>query len=321
MYLETRKTKKGSKYYLAHSFREGGKVQKIRVYLGSNIDRKKLKERQEKASELLKQQLNSFKIVRSPINYKLTRREKDLINTLKKKAKLKVIHLSEKDWERFTELFTYNTNAIEGSTITQEEVFDILEKGKWPFSKPKEDISETYGVMEAIKFIRKTKENISLKLMTDLHYTIFKNSRAFAGQFRKKGVEVGIRDGLGNIVHLGAPSHRILGLLGELVKWYKLNKEEYPAIVLAAVIHNQFEYIHPFEDGNGRVGRLLLNNILIKNHMPPVNISMEDRKEYYETLRVFQRTGDIRPTIELILKEYKFLEKRLKQTKSKKKKA
>jgi len=319
MYLETRKTKKGAKYYLAHSFREGGKVQKIRVYLGSNIDKKTLQQRQEKASELLKQQLNSFKIVRSPINYKLSKREKDLIDHLKKKAKLKVIHLSEKDWEMFTELFTYNTNAIEGSTITQEEVFDILKDGKWPFSKPKEDISEAYGVAEAIKYIRKTKVSLSLQLMTSLHDIIFRNSKEFAGQFRHKGVEVGVRDGLGNIVHLGAPSSRVIGLLNELVKWYEQNKKSYPPIVLAAVIHNQFEYIHPFEDGNGRVGRLLLNNILIKNKLPPVNISMDCRREYYETLRVFQRTGDIRPTIELILKEYKNLEKKIRSSKKKKK--
>ena len=319
MYLEKRKTKKGVKYYLAHSFREGGKVQKIRVYLGSNIDKKTLHQRQEKASELLRQQLNSFKIVRSPINYKLSKREKDLIEHLKRKAKLKVIHLSEKDWEMFTELFTYNTNAMEGSTITQAEVFDILQEGKWPFSKPKEDISEAYGVAEAIKFIRKTKISLSLTLMTDLHDIIFRNSKEFAGQFRHKGVEVGVRDGLGNIVHLGAPSSRVIGLLNELIKWYESNKKNYPPIVLAAVIHNQFEYIHPFEDGNGRVGRLLLNNILIKNKLPPVNISMDCRKEYYETLRVFQRTGDIRPTIELILKEYKNLEKKFKSSGKKKK--
>jgi len=319
MYLEKRKNKKGFKFYLSHSFREGGKVQKVRVYLGSNLDKKKLLEREEKAKQLLEQQLNSFKIVRSPINYKLTKREKDLIESLKRRARLKVMHLSEKQWERFTSLFTYNTNAIEGSPVTQEEVSEILEKGKWPQLKPKEDISEAYGVSDAVKMIRKTKTHISLKLMTDLHYTIFRNSRDFAGKFRSKGTEVGVRDGLGNIVHLGAPSGRVISLLNELVKWYEKNKKEYPAIVLAAVVHNQFEYIHPFEDGNGRVGRLLMNNVLIKNHMPPVNISMEDRGMYYETLRIFQNTGDIRPTVELILKEYKLLEKRLKDNSKKKK--
>jgi Fic family protein len=313
MYLERRKTKGGVKYYLTHSFREGGKVHKSRVYLGSNLDEKVLSERQLRAKDLLSQQLNSFKIIRSPINYKFSKREQDLVKKLKAKAKLKVIHLTEQDWDRFTELFTYNTNAIEGGTITQEEVFDILAENKWPRTKPKEDISETYGMSEAIRFIRKTKEHLSLDLMLELHRIIFANSKSFAGEFRKRGTEVGVKDVYGNIIHLGAPSGRILALLTELVKWYRLNKKKLPPIVLAAVIHNQFEYIHPFEDGNGRVGRLIMNNILIKNKMPPVNIQIENRREYYEVLRVFQHSGDIRPTIELMLKEFKKLEKELKK--------
>ena len=313
MYLETRKTKSGVKYYLAHSFREGGKVHKSRVYLGSNLDPKVLSERELRAKDLLSQQLNSFKIIRSPINYKFSKREQDLVKKLKAKAQLKVIHLTEQDWGRFTELFTYNTNAIEGGTITQEEVFDILSTNKWPHTKPKEDISETYGVSEAVKYIRKTKEHLSLDLMLELHRIIFNNSKTYAGEFRKRGTEVGIKDGSGNIVHLGAPSGRVVALLTELVKWYRLNKNKLPAIVLAAVIHNQFEYIHPFEDGNGRVGRLLMNNILIKHKMPPVNIQMENRREYYEVIRLFQRDGDMRPTIELMLKEFKKLEMELRK--------
>jgi len=321
MYLETRKTKSGAKYYLAHSFREAGKVHKIRVYLGSNISHEVIEQRKQKASELLHQQLNSFKIVRSPINYKFSKREEATINRLKDKIKhLKVVHLSEKDWDRFTELFTYNTNAIEGSTITQEEVLSILGENKWPYSKPKEDISETYGGAEAVRHIRKTKQHISLELMLTLHNIIFQNSKAFAGQFRKKGTEVGIRDGLGNIVHLGAPSTRVIGLLTELVNWYNENKKNYPAVVLAAVVHNQFEYIHPFEDGNGRIGRLLMNNILIKHHMPPVNITMTSRKEYYEAIRIFQHSGDMKPMIDLIIKEYKDIEKEIKSIKKKEEK-
>jgi Fic family protein len=313
MYLEKRSTKNGVKYYLAHSFREGGKVHKSRVYLGSNLDEKVLSEREMRAKDLLSQQLNSFKIIRSPINYKFSKREQDLVKKLKTKAKLKVVHLTDQDWDRFTELFTYNTNAIEGGTITQEEVFDILATNKWPRTKPKEDISETYGVSDAVKFIRKTREHLSLDLMLELHRIIFANSKSFAGEFRKRGTEVGIKDNSGNIVHLGAPSGRVTALLTELIKWYRLNKNKLPPIVLAAVIHNQFEYIHPFEDGNGRVGRLLMNNILIKHKMPPVNIQMENRREYYEVLRIFQRDGDIRPTIELMLKEFKRLEKELKK--------
>jgi Fic family protein len=313
MYLEQRKTVHGTKYYLAHSFREGGKVKKTRVYLGTNLKKRILKQRQEKAKELLMQQVNSFKIIRSPIEYKFSKREIELIKSLKAKSKFKIFHLSEEDWQVFTELFTYNSNAIEGSTITQNEVLEILESNKWPFNKPKGEISEAYGMAKAIQHIRKTKINLSLKLMKDLHETIFENSKSFAGKLRQRGVEVGIRDGYGNIIHLGAPASRVVTLLTELVKWYNKNKNKLPAIVLAVVIHNQFEYIHPFEDGNGRVGRLLLNNILLKHKLPPVNISMKNRRRYYDTLKEFQKTGNIKPSIELILKEYKILRKKLKK--------
>jgi Fic family protein len=313
MYLEQRKNTHGMKYYLAHSFREGGKVHKIRVYLGTNIAKHVLHQRMEKAKELLLQQLNSFKIIRSPIDYKFSKREIELIKSLKAKARFKIFHLSEEDWKQFTALFTYDTNAIEGSTITQNEVYSILESNKWPFDKPKEEISEAYGVAKAIHHIRKTRVHVSLKLIQDIHKTIFENSKSFAGQFREKGTEVGIRDGLGNIIHLGAPASRVVALLTELVKWYNANKKKLPAIVLAIVIHNQFEYIHPFEDGNGRVGRLLLNNILLKHKLPPVNISLKSRKRYYAALREFQKTGNIKPSIELVLREYKALRKELKK--------
>src|SRR3989344_3938781 len=102
MSLEKRKTKSSVKYYLAHSFREGGKVHKIRVYLGSNIDAQVLEHRKSRAEELLHQQLNSFKIIRSPIKYKFSKHEEEIVKKLKRRARLKVIHLTEQDWDRFT---------------------------------------------------------------------------------------------------------------------------------------------------------------------------------------------------------------------------
>ena len=82
------------------------------------------------------------------------------------------------------------------------------------------------------------------------------------------------------VVHRGAPSASVKRLLVELAEWYDENKKKLPPLVLAAVVHNQFENIHPFQDGNGRVGRLLLNNILLKHGMPPVNIEC-----FFESIR------------------------------------
>jgi Fic family protein len=310
MYVEKRKVKGRTLYYLGHSFREGKKIHKIRKYLGADLSSELLKERKEKAEKLILEEINQYKIIQDPLQIELPEKEIDFIKKLEVKAKLMVFHLSENQWKIFSELFTYSTNAIEGSELDKKEVKEILEKDKWP-EKSKEDIAEAYGVNEAIKFIRETKEHISLDLIKNLHKIVFKNSKNFAGELRKTGEEVVVRNGLGNIVHMGAPQSRVLSLLNELIEWYNKNKDKYPTLVLASVIHNQFENIHPFRDGNGRVGRLLLNNILLKHKMPPVNIDFKNRAEYYKSLQEYEKNHNLRPTIDLILNEYKSLRKKL----------
>ena len=309
MYIEKRKDGKKVKYYLAHSFREDSKIHKIRKFLGKNITKKKLEERRKKAEKLILEEIKQYKIISDPLKSPLSKGEIDFIENLETNQKLKIFHLSEKQWELFSELFTYDTNAIEGSELDKKEVKEILEKDKWP-KKSKGDIAEAYGVDEAIKFIRKTKEHISLNLTKKLHEMVFKNSKNFAGEFRKKGEEVVVKDGFGNVVHYGAPQSRVISLLKELIKWYNKNRKKYPGLLLATVVHNQFENIHPFKDGNGRVGRLLLNNILIKNKLPPVNIDFKNRKEYYLALQEHEKNHNIRPMIDLLLKEYKSLKKK-----------
>ena len=309
MYLEKRKLGKSIKYFLAHSFREGGKVHKIRKYLGSNLTQEVLNERREKAKQLILDEINQYKIIQDPLQIDLPKKEIEFVQRLERKEKLKIFNLAEKQWKIFSELFTYSTNAIEGSELESKEVKEILEKDKWP-QKSKGDIAETYGVNNAIEFIRKTDEHISITLILKLHEIVFKNSKDFAGDFRRLGEEVVVKDGFGRVVHMGAPQSRVAGLLKELINWYEQNKNKYPGLILAAVVHNQFENIHPFKDGNGRVGRLLLNNILLKNNLPPINITFKNRVEYYQALQAYEKEHNLRPTIDLILKEYKSLKKR-----------
>ena len=309
MYIEKRKERKGIKYYLSHSFREGNKVHKIRKFLGKNINEQELEERVEKARKIILEEITQYKIISDPLRTPLSKKEINFIQKLQVNQKLKITHLSEKQWKLFSELFTYDTNAIEGSELNQREVKEILEKDKWP-KKSKEDIAEAYGVDKAINFIREAKEHISIGFILELHRIVFNNSKSFAGEFRKKGEEVVVKDGLGNVVHYGAPQSRVIGLLKELVKWYNKNKDKYPALALAVVVHNQFENIHPFRDGNGRIGRILLNNILIKNNLSPVNINFKNRREYYSALQEYEKNHNIRPTIDLLVKEYKALKRR-----------
>lgn len=311
MHIEKRRVGKKIKYYLAHAFRSDGKVKKIRVYLGA--DSRSIKERRPSAEQLIRERIKAYEIISDPFRHALNSREIEEIRTLEAKGNIRIKHLSEDDWQTFIESFVYDTNAIEGSSVTFTEVKDILEKQKWPKEREKWEISETYGAKDAIQLIRSAKEHLSLDLMKELHKTCFRNSKPFAGNFRKKGQEVAVVDGQGRVIHRGAPSAMVTKLLKDLVSWYHKNKRKYTPIVLAVVVHNQFETIHPFADGNGRVGRLLLNNIFLRYNKPPVNIELESRREYYSALREYQENGNIRPMIELILKEYRSLKKLLRK--------
>lgn len=313
MYLEKRISKGKTKYYLAHSFREGNKIHKIRKLLGTDLSKEILEERRKKAERLIIEEIGKYQVIQDPLDKELSNEEIAFIERLQRENDFKVYHLSEKEWQTFSKLFTYNTNAIEGSKLTNVEVKDIIEKNKWPKEKSKEDIAETYGVDEAISFIRKTEEHLSLGLLKEIHKVVFKNSKSFAGEFRKKGEEVVVMSSSGVIVHEGAPQSRITGLLDNLIKWYSENKNKYSPLILASVVHNQFENIHPFADGNGRVGRIILNNILIKHNLPPINIELKHRIEYYKTLQEYEKNKNIRPTIEFLLKEYKETKKILKK--------
>ena len=313
MHLEIREKSGVKKYYLAHSFRIGNNVRKVRVYLGADLSSEELSRKRKRAEIELNERLKEKRVIYDPYVAALSPSGQKELETLEARGELRVLHLSELDWDRFKEAFTYDTNAIEGSQVEAKEVEEILRNRKWPENKSKEDIAETYGVAEAVDYIRRTDDHVSSKLIKTLHKIVFRNSKPFAGKIRERGVEVVVADAYGNVVHRGAPSQQVTKLLEELVRWYSRNKNKYPPLVLAAVVHNQFENIHPFQDGNGRIGRLLLNNILLKHNLPPLNIELRNRSEYYAALQAYEKEHNIRPTLELMLKEYRALRKMLRR--------
>lgn len=294
MYIEKRKLGKSTKYYLVHSYRWKDKVRKIRRYLGLNLPKYSLNTARQQAEHQIKGEIEELNT--EIFNFSLSQNQLEKIN--KYEEKLKIYHFDKKNWQSFTTDFIYNTNAIEGSTVQLGDVDEILHKNK----PGNDDELETKGVARAVEFIRNTKEDLSLSLIKNLHKLCFEGSKPYAGQFRK--VEVVIRNSKGEIIHSGIPSSHLAFALDEFIAWYKKNKNKFRPLVQAAIIHNQFETIHPFQDGNGRVGRLLLNFILLRNKYPPINISLEDRGEYYSTLQEYQKHHDLKPTIKFLIKQY-----------------
>lgn len=294
MFIEIRKRGGCKKYYLVHSYREKGKVKRISRYLGSNLNEKKLHESRKRAewhilSEIKKESILQFELTKEEINeYK------------KYEPKIQINHLQTLNWKRFTDDFTYNTNAIEGSTLALSEVKKLL-SGR---EKPEDtDDFETLNVAKAIEFIKHSKRKINVDFINHLHLICFNGTKSFAGKLRQ--VNVVIKDFQGNIVHQGAPIDQIKRLLEELCNWYNKHKRKYPSLLLAAVMHNEFEKIHPFQDGNGRVGRLLLNYVLLQHKYPPINIRLKDRNRYYLCFQKYDHKNDIETTLKFLISEYK----------------
>ena len=294
MYVEKRKVGKKVKYYLVHSYREKKKVRKIRKYLGQNLAKEEL----EAAKRVAKKHV--LELVREVSTevflFTLTKKQVETLN--RRDKKIRIGHFGQREWQRFTEEFVYSTNAIEGLTVQREEVPEILRR---PKASGAEEL-ETKGVARAVDYIRETKEDVSIELLKALHKMCFEGSKDFAGQLRN--VEVVVRNSRGDILHQGVPAVHLQLALGDMVSWYKKNKNKFKPLVMAAIMHNQFEHIHPFQDGNGRVGRLLLNFILVKNRYPPINVALEDRAEYYWTLQEYQKNGNLKPTVEFLIKQY-----------------
>ena len=307
MYVEKRKGGKSTKYYLVHSYRQKDVVKKIRKYLGIDLSKEDIEKRIKETEKTIKFIIEEHST--EVFNFTLTPKQLEKLNIYDDYIK---IHHLELNWKQFTEDFVYHTNAIEGSTVESQEVKEILENNKPIENK---DEQETLNVSRAVDFIRNTKHEISLDLILKLHEICFQGTKHFAGKFRI--VEVVVRNTQGEVVHRGIPVSQLQEALDDLISWYIKNKSNFKPLVLSAIMHNQFEHIHPFQDGNGRVGRLLLNLILLKHNYPPINIRLENRREYYRSLHEYSKNKDIKPTLKLLIKEYKRM---LKQVPTKNKK-
>jgi len=254
--------KKGSKkyFYLQHSTRKGKRVITREAYLGKEIP-KNIEEIKEKLLKEAKKELyKKLELIRE---------------NFQKEWKRTPETARQKEKEEIAVAFTYNTNAIEGSTITLEEVREITQDKISP-NKPLMDIKEAEAHYEVFLKILELKEKISNKLLLDWHKKIFGNTKQdIAGKFRDYLVRVGS--------YLAPDWQDVQKLMNSLVKFANSSKQN-PA-ELAARAHYRFERIHPFGDGNGRIGRLLMNYLLWKAEYPMLILEYKKRRSYYKALQ------------------------------------
>ncbi|MBI2045050.1 Fic family protein [Candidatus Pacearchaeota archaeon] len=250
--------KKGNReyYYLQHSFRKGKKVITKEKYLGMKIP-KNVDEIKGEFSRDLKKDLYK-KLERIKANFQ-------------KEWKRLPISVQEKEKEQISIAFTYNSNAIEGSTITLHEAREIIQDKIAP-NKPIRDIKETEMHNKVFLDMLKKKEKIGNESLLGWHKEIFGGTKPdIAGKYRNYLVRVGS--------YIAPHWNVIRPTMSRIVEF--VNKSKLNPVELAARAHYKFESIHPFGDGNGRIGRLLMNHILWHAGYPMLIIEYKKRKSYY----------------------------------------
>jgi len=189
----------------------------------------------------------------------------------------------EKLREQFIVEWTYNSNAIEGNTLSLQETELVLNRGLTIGNKSLKEHFEAINHKAGIELVEQCvakKKDLDEKFIKDLHRLILKNiDDAGAGAYRITNVRI-----LG-AVHIPPDPAKIPELLQEFLAWYYENKHTMPVPELAAYVHYKFVCIHPFIDGNGRTSRLLMNLVLMQNGYPPAVILNIDRKKYYRVLK------------------------------------
>jgi Fic family protein len=181
----------------------------------------------------------------------------------------------EKALEQIAVAFTYNTNAIEGSKITLEETREIIEDKISP-NKPLRDIKETEQHAKVFLEMLNKKEKITKELLLNWHMRIFSDSKEdIAGRFRNHLVRVG--------EHLAPDWQDVEHLMKEFFAYANNKPKEMNIIEFIARVHYRFEKIHPFADGNGRIGRLIMNYLLWQEGYPLLIIDYKKRKSYYKS--------------------------------------
>lgn len=183
--------------------------------------------------------------------------------------------------EEFTVEYTYNSNAIEGNTLTLRET-DMVLRGLTIDQKPLKDHMEAVGHKEAFDYVRELvqeKAPMSERVIQQIHYLVLADKKDDRGVYRRVPVRI-----MG-AQHEPVQPYLIRPMMEQLLADFAASQEH--IVTKLARFHIEFEGIHPFIDGNGRTGRLLVNLELMKAGFPPIDIKFTDRMAYYDAFDAY----------------------------------
>ncbi len=278
----TEKKIKGKKYlYAVHSVRlASGKV----VKLSKRVDKRKLTPEIEKYFEGKESEVREKEALATyKSNSVFTKDQIRKVEKTRQDYKKITSSLSKKQlqdlFDRFTVNFTYESNALEGNSLTLKDVAIVLFENIIPKGKDLREVYETRNSRKVVDLVLKNKFRVSEKDIIKMHKLLV----------RDMGIETGYKKLpnflLGRDIKTTSPE-KVASEMKSLLKW--LNKEEkmHP-LQNAAHFHGKFERIHPFDDGNGRVGRFLINVMLVGEGYAPLIIRKSQRLSYLKCLHDF----------------------------------
>ncbi len=272
-------------YYLEHSRRRGRRVEKKTLYLGKRMPANIDKIKKNFLIEIYKVQ---FFDSLEKIKQKYSREQKHMSQSSK-----------EKNIEDFTTRFTYNTQKIEGSKLSLHETAALLEEGILPRNRTMRDVKEAQAHKMLFQKVLAYDKELTLDTILEWHGLLFQDTRPdIAGKIRKHRV------GISGSKFVPPLPVEIYPLIRDFFKWYSREKELIHPVQLSALVHLKFVTIHPFDDGNGRISRIMTNFILNRKNYPLLNIPYEGRNSYYKALERSQTKNEDDFFVQWLMKNY-----------------
>lgn len=288
-YLETLKRGNKEYYYITKNARTGiNKWKKIRAYIG---DKKPTTADVKKYAEEIEKRLEKDGLARSAYSY-LSNEDAETLQDLKVSYKNWLTQtpesLKKKLYDDFVIRFTYNTNAIEGNRLTLRQTALILKDKVIPSGIRASDYHEAINGKECLEYLKSYRGELNTKHLERVNGILTKNTEVvYGGRIRFFDVKIE------GSKHIPPSNEELKNHLLNMYKWYSVNKKKLHPFELAVMIHAKIAWIHPFEDGNGRTARAIMNWLLIKNEYPMFFIPFEKREEYYLTLEEADK-GDLK---------------------------
>lgn len=288
VYISEKTIKKNKYFYLMKSLRlPDGKVVTLQKILCKKGNLKELEKKYKGFFlEKEKEAYSNFALKNYKSNSIFTPEQIKKIEEMKVEYQYLLKNFSNEQhkdvFDRFIANFTYESNAIEGSSLTLKDVGIVMFENRSMESKDLREIWETKNSREAMEKILQGKLKVNEKNIIKMHKILMKNIDKRTG-YKQFPNEI-----LGSRVNLTSPEN-VEKEMRELMEWYGKNSDKLHPLQMISLFHGKFERIHPFSDGNGRVGRFIVTSMLANENYPPLIIRKTQRESYIKALDDFHR--------------------------------